>query len=187
MDLDTDIERLDLFPEGKLEITLRRLCQQLIETYGNFENTVMLGAQPRGVYLGRRIQKLLKQMLDGLMVPYGDLDVTFYRDDFRKRSLPLQPNQTQIDFLIEEKHVILIDDVLFTGRTVRAAMDAMLAFGRPQSVALLVLVDRKRKRHLPIEASYIGIQVDTIETQRVLVELKESGGNDEVVLISQDS
>lgn len=181
------MDRLDLFPEGKLEITLRRLCQQLIETYNDFEQTVILGAQPRGIYMGRRIQRILSQMLPGLTIPYGDLDVTFFRDDFRHRSSPLQPNQTRIDFLIEDCRVILVDDVLYTGRTVRAAMDAMLAYGRPKSVELLVLVDRKRKRELPIEASYVGIEVDTIETQRVLVELKESGGNDEVVLISQES
>ncbi|MEM7373618.1 MAG: bifunctional pyr operon transcriptional regulator/uracil phosphoribosyltransferase PyrR [Bacteroidota bacterium] len=181
------MDRLDLFPEGKLEITLGRLCQQLIETYNDFDRTVILGAQPRGIYMGRRIQRILSTMLPDLAIPYGDLDVTFFRDDFRKRSSPLQPNQTRIDFLIEDCRVILVDDVLYTGRTVRAAMDAMLAYGRPKSVELLVLVDRKRKRELPIEASYVGIEVDTIETQRVLVELKESGGNDEVVLISQDS
>ncbi|MEM7657148.1 MAG: bifunctional pyr operon transcriptional regulator/uracil phosphoribosyltransferase PyrR [Bacteroidota bacterium] len=178
-------EKLDLFPAGKLEITLRRLCHQLVETYGDFQDTVLIGAQPRGLFLARRIQLELEQLV-GRKVPQGELDVTFFRDDFRKRSAPLEPNKTHIDFLIEDKKVVLIDDVLYTGRTVRAAMDAMLAYGRPFSVELLVLVDRIRQRELPVEASYIGIEVDTIETQRVLVELKEGGGNDQVFLVSQE-
>lgn len=181
-----ETDKLDLFPEGKLDVTLQRLCHQLIEHYGGFEQTVILGAQPRGVYLSRRIQQLLTSLLPAVNIPYGELDATFFRDDFRHRPQPLAPNQTRIDFLIEGKRVILIDDVLYTGRTVRAALDAMLAYGRPQSVALLVLVDRKHKRELPVEASYVGIEVDTIETQKVLVELKESGGDDQVVLISRD-
>lgn len=176
-------EKLDLFPKGKLHVTLLRLCHQLIEKYGDFSDTVILGAQPRGIYLSRRIQELLKDLIPDSNIPYGELDTTFFRDDFRMRNTPLQPNQTKIDFLIENKRVILIDDVLYTGRTIRAAMDAMLAYGRPTSVELLVLVDRKRKRELPIEASYIGIKVDTISTQRVEVKLKESGGNDEVFMV----
>lgn len=178
-------EQLDLFPEGKLRITLLRLCHQLIENYGDFSHTVILGTQPRGIFLARRIVDILRDLLHGTEVPYGELDVTFFRDDFRQRIQPLRPNQTRIDFLIEGKRVILIDDVLYTGRTVRAAIDAMLAYGRPTSVELLVLVDRKRKRHLPIEPGYVGIEVDTIETQRVSVQLKESGGEDKVYLISQ--
>ena len=179
-------DKLDLFPKGKLSITLLRLCHQLIETYGNFDDVVILGAQPRGIYLSRRIKEVLKDLVPEVNIPYGELDVTFFRDDFRTRNSPLSPNQTRIDFLIENKKVLLIDDVLFTGRTIRAAMDAMLAYGRPTSVELLVLVDRKRKRELPVEASYVGISVDTIETQRVEVELKESGGNDEVFLVSKE-
>ncbi|MEZ4776351.1 MAG: bifunctional pyr operon transcriptional regulator/uracil phosphoribosyltransferase PyrR [Bacteroidia bacterium] len=176
-------DKLDLFPSGKLQVTLLRLCHQLIENYGDFDQTVILGAQPRGVYLSRRMQQILTELMPEVKIPYGELDVTFFRDDFRTRENPLQPNRTRIDFLIEKKRVILIDDVLFTGRTVRAAMDAMLAYGRPLSVELLVLVDRKHARDLPIEPSYTGIKVDTIDTQRVLVELKESGGDDEVFLI----
>ena len=179
-------DKLDLFPKGKLRITLLRLCHELIENYGNFKDVVILGAQPRGIYLSRRIRELLGELVPSVEIPYGELDVTFFRDDFRTRNSPLSPNQTRIDFLIEDKKVILIDDVLFTGRTVRAGLDAMLAYGRPFSVELLVLVDRKRSRDLPIEASYVGITVDTIETQRVEVELKESGGNDEVFLVSYE-
>ncbi len=179
-------DKLDLFPEGKLQVTLQRLCQQLIEHYGDFRDTVIIGLQPRGVFLAKRISELLKTRIPSLDLPLGTLDVTFYRDDFRKRDIPITPNQTQIDFLTENKQVILIDDVLYTGRTVRAAMDAMLAYGRPSTVSLLVLVDRVRKRQIPVSASYIGIKVDTMETQRVLVELKESGGKDRVFLVSKE-
>ncbi len=178
-------EQLDLFPQGKLAVTLQRLCHELLETYGDFRDTVIIGAQPKGVYLSSRIQHLLQEHLPSQPIPHGELDTTFFRDDFRMRDKPLQPNRTRIDFLVEDKRVILIDDVLYTGRSVRAALDAMLAYGRPRSVELLVLVDRIHKRHLPIEPSYVGIKVDTIETQRVVVALKESGGDDQVFLIDQ--
>lgn len=178
-------DQLDLFPDGKLRITLLRLCHQLIEHYGDFSQTVMLGLQPRGIFVARRIQETLKELLPEVELPYGDLDVTFFRDDFRKHETPLEANRTRVDFLIEDKKVILVDDVLYTGRTIRAAMDAMLAYGRPYSVELLVLVDRQHERELPIEPSYVGIPVDTIETQRVLVQLKEAGGDDQVLLVSQ--
>jgi pyrimidine operon attenuation protein / uracil phosphoribosyltransferase len=178
-------DQLDLFPRGKLRVTLLRLCHELIEQYGDFADTVMLALQPRGIYVGRRVREVLAELLPGTKLPYGELDVTFFRDDFRKRNTPLQANQTRIDFLVEGKRVLLIDDVLYTGRTIRAAMDAMLAYGRPLSVDLLVLVDRKHQRELPIEPSYSGIQVDTIETQRVKVQLKEAGGEDQVLLVNE--
>jgi len=178
-------DQLDLFPRGKLRVTLLRLCHELIEQYGDFSDTVMLALQPRGIYVGRRVREVLAELLPDTQIPYGELDVTFFRDDFRKRDTPLQANQTRIDFLVESKRVLLIDDVLYTGRTIRAAMDAMLAYGRPLSVDLLVLVDRKHQRELPIEPSYSGIQVDTIETQRVKVHLKEAGGEDQVLLVNE--
>jgi pyrimidine operon attenuation protein / uracil phosphoribosyltransferase len=115
-------------------------------------------------------------------VQYGELDITFYRDDIRRGHSPLKANQTRVDFLVEGKRVILIDDVLYTGRSIRAALDAMLAFGRPQSVELMVLVDRRLKRELPVTASYVGITVDTINSEKVIVALKESGGDDQVWL-----
>ncbi|MEL6670872.1 MAG: bifunctional pyr operon transcriptional regulator/uracil phosphoribosyltransferase PyrR [Bacteroidota bacterium] len=178
-------DKLDLFPAGKLQVTLLRLCHQLVEHYGDFSDTVILGAQPRGVYLAKRIQAELNRLI-GRELPCGELDATFYRDDFRMRQEPLAANRTHIDFLVENQHVIFVDDVLYTGRTIRAGMDAMMAFGRPKSVALLVLVDRKRKRELPIEPSYVGIEVDTIETQYVAVQLRESGGEDKVFLVQKE-
>ena len=168
-----------------LDITIRRLCQQLIENHNRFEDTVLLGLQPRGIYLARRIQENLQQEL-GKPIPTGFLDTTFHRDDFRRRDSPIRANATYIDFIIEDKKVVVIDDVLFTGRTVRAAMDAMISFGRPRKVELLVLINRKYSRDLPIEPDYVGKTVNTILSQRVLVEWKEQESeNDNIWLIDQ--
>ncbi|MEM6628175.1 MAG: bifunctional pyr operon transcriptional regulator/uracil phosphoribosyltransferase PyrR [Bacteroidota bacterium] len=175
--------KLELFPKGKLEVTLLRLCHEIIERHKRLDGLALLGVQPRGVYLSRRIHNLLNSLVPENSISYGELDVTFFRDDFRTRTSPLEPNKTHIDFLIESKEIILVDDVLYTGRTVRAAMDAMLAYGRPKSVELLVLVDRKRTRHLPVEANYVGIEVDTITSERVIVQLQEAGGTEDSVFI----
>lgn len=166
----------------RLELTLQRLCRQLIENYGDFQNTVFVGLQPRGIFLADRLINVLGNLQSSLP-PLGYLDITFFRDDFRRRHEPLKANETRMPFIIENKKVVLIDDVLFTGRSVRAALDAMAAFGRPVSVELLVLVDRMHTRELPIEASYTGIKVNTIASQKVLVEWTENHG--EVWLLEQ--
>lgn len=158
----------------QLDITISRLCQQLIENHDHFTDSVILGMQPRGIFLAERINNKLKE-ITGIKIPIGYLDATFYRDDFRRRETPLKANATKIPFLIENKKVILIDDVLYTGRSVRAALDAMNAFGRPAKVELLVLIDRKYTRDLPVEANYIGKHVNSIQSQRVLVEWTEQG------------
>ncbi len=157
-----------------LEITVSRLCQQLIENHQDFRNTVILGLQPRGIFLAERIQQKLEHLLSK-PVSMGFLDITFYRDDFRRRDLPLEANTTSVPFIIENQKVVLIDDVLYTGRSVRAALDAMIAFGRPSKVELLVLVNRRYSRDLPIQADYIGKNVNTMPSQRVLVEWKVQG------------
>jgi len=172
-----------LLEKTKFDVTIKRLCHQLIEVHNDFEKTVIIGLQPRGIYLARRIQKELQSILKNKKVQCGELDTTFHRDDFRKKELI--PNRTSIDFIIEEKNVVLVDDVLFTGRTIRAGLDAMLAFGRPSDVELLVLVDRRFARHLPIQAKYIGITIDSIETQNVKVEWKESDGKDKITLFDK--
>src|SRR5436190_12548472 len=141
-----------------LSITIERLCHQLIENHDTFENSVILGMQPRGVFLAERISKKLKEILKK-DIRLGYLDSTFFRDDFRKKEMPLIASETKVPFLIEDQKVILVDDVLFTGRTVRAALDAMIAFGRPKKVELLVLVDRRFSRDLPIQPMYVGAQV----------------------------
>jgi len=157
-----------------LEIMTSRLCQQLIENHQDFSRSVVLGLQPRGIHFAERVVTELRART-GVSIPVGHLDATFYRDDFRRRDSPLMPNKTQVPFLIENKNVILIDDVVATGRMVRAALDAMTAFGRPNRVELLVLIDRRYNRDLPIEPDYVGMKVNTLDSQRVLVEWKEQG------------
>lgn len=158
-----------IVPHALLQIMLQRLCHQLIETHGDFSNTVLIGLQPRGKFLATRLHQLLQE-ITGQTIRLGLLDTTFYRDDFRRRENPHAANATSIDFIIENQRVILVDDVLFTGRSVRAALDAMIAFGRPASVELLVLIDRRYQRDLPIEANYVGQQVNSLATQKVAVE-----------------
>ncbi|MCS6904295.1 MAG: bifunctional pyr operon transcriptional regulator/uracil phosphoribosyltransferase PyrR [Bacteroidia bacterium] len=167
----------ELFLPQQLSYTLLRLAEQLKEKHENFASSCIIGIQPRGIYLARRIHRLLLD--ENITLPYGELDVTFHRDDYKIRS-PLLPNATKIDFLITDKRVILVDDVLYTGRTVRAALDAILSFGRPALVELLVLVDRKRKRDLPIMANYVGIEIDSLDSERVTVEWQEIHGKDSV-------
>lgn len=175
-----------LFDRQHLEITILRLCHQLIENHGNFENTVILGLQPKGVFFAERITAQLSHLLNK-KINLGYLDTTFYRDDFRRRPEPLKPNTTSVPFLIENKKVVIIDDVLFTGRSVRAAMDAMIAFGRPAKVELLILIDRMYSRDLPMKANYTGMKVNTILSQRILVELKEQGKEeDKIWIINND-
>jgi len=170
--------------EGKqFEVTILRLCHQLIEVHDDFKDSVIIGLQPRGIYLATRIAAELRKILKNKKVKCGNLDITFYRDDFRRKELI--PNSTTIDFTIEDKNVILVDDVLFTGRTIRAGLDAMLAFGRPKDVELLVLVDRRFSRNLPIQAKYTGIVIDSIESQNVKVEWKELDGKDRITLLNK--
>jgi pyrimidine operon attenuation protein/uracil phosphoribosyltransferase len=171
------------------EITVTRLCYQLIEVHNDFSETVIIGLQPRGIYLAKRIQKKLTEILSSTTekagkkdVKCGSLDITFYRDDFRQKELV--PKSTDMDFDIENKNIVLIDDVLYTGRTIRAGLDAMLAFGRPKDVELLVLIDRRLSRHLPIQAKYVGKTIDSIASEKVRVEWKETDGADKVTLMN---
>ncbi|HRH66312.1 MAG TPA: bifunctional pyr operon transcriptional regulator/uracil phosphoribosyltransferase PyrR [Bacteroidia bacterium] len=171
-----------LLTSAHFGITIKRLCYQLIENHDDFSNSAIIGLQPRGIFVARRIESSLKEILGVPAIPVGTLDVTFYRDDYRRREM-ITPSQTRIDFLIEDKNVILVDDVLFTGRTIRAGMDALVDFGRPRKVELLTLVDRRYSRHLPIEPDYIGISVDTITSEKVKVHWKETEGEDGVWLV----
>jgi pyrimidine operon attenuation protein / uracil phosphoribosyltransferase len=166
----------------QLEITITRLCYQLIEVHNDFSDALIIGLQPRGIYLAKRIHKKLSEILKKKNLPLGNLDITFFRDDFRQKEL--LPSATEIDFVIENKNVILIDDVLFTGRSIRAGLDAMLAFGRPNDVELLVLIDRRFSRHVPIQAKYVGKTIDSIASEKVKVEWKEIDGTDQVTLLS---
>ena len=169
-----------------LELTLKRLCHELIETHNDFSETVIIGLQPRGIHVVQRVKAQLENILDK-KITCGSLDITFYRDDFRRRETPLMPSVTIIDFSIENKNIVLVDDVLFTGRTIRSGLDALLSFGRPKSVELLVLVDRRFRRDLPIDANYVGKAVDTLLSERVSVEWTEIEGKDKVVLYSKEN
>jgi pyrimidine operon attenuation protein/uracil phosphoribosyltransferase len=172
---------MTLISEQQLPSIIKRLANQILETYPGLENCVIVGMQPRGVFLSDRIVTALKNEIDHSKIFYGKLDITFYRDDIR-RELHLA-NTTDLPFSLEGKTVIIIDDVLFTGRTIRAALDALLSFGRPSIVRLCVLVDRKPSRELPIQSDFSGKIMDTITTQKVKVRWKENDGVDDVILL----
>ncbi|HSZ24555.1 MAG TPA: bifunctional pyr operon transcriptional regulator/uracil phosphoribosyltransferase PyrR, partial [Cytophagaceae bacterium] len=149
------MQKRNIIDHKLLQITLYRICQQLIENHDDFKDTVIIGLQPKGIFLAERIRKIISDTL-GKEIPLGILDTTFFRDDFRRGDVPLKANTTKIPFLVEDKKVILIDDVLYSGRTVRASLDAMIAFGRPAKVELLALINRKYSRDLPIQPNYVG-------------------------------
>lgn len=174
---------MTLISEQQLPSIIKRLAHQILETYPGLSNAVIVGLQPRGVYLSDRIVAALSQEIPAHQVEYGKLDITFYRDDIR-RELHL-PTETNLPFSIEGKTVILIDDVLYTGRTIRAALDALLSFGRPSKVALCVLVDRKPSRELPIQPDFAGKEMDTLTPHKVKVRWKENDGVDDVILLSE--
>jgi len=173
-----------LLTTEQFKITLQRLAHQLVENHLSFKDTAIIGIQPRGIYLSDRISRMVKEITRAKKIDYGKLDITFYRDDVQARDIQV-PNDTDIRFSIENKSVILIDDVLHTGRTIRSAMDALIDYGRPKSVELLVLIDRRFSRELPIQPDYAGHTVDTILTQKVKVYWEEKDGTDEVVLIDK--
>lgn len=173
---------VNILNSDQLAITITRLCQQLIENHGDFEKTAIVGLQPRGVFLANRIVKELRELTGITKIRHGALDITFYRDDFRRKDTPAIASETQMNFNIEGLNVVLIDDVLYTGRTIRAGLDALLAFGRPNRVELLVLIDRRFSRHLPVQADYRGRTVDAIASERVSVDWKETEGIDQVTL-----
>lgn len=180
------MERQVILDAKHFELTINRLCYQLIENHNDFSQSVLIGLQPRGIHVVTRLKEKLESILEKEVV-CGIMDITFHRDDFRRRETPIIPSVTNIDFSLEEKRVILVDDVLYTGRTIRAGLDAMLAFGRPTQVELLSFVDRRFKRHLPIQADYVGKTVDTLVSERVSVEWNEIEGEDKVVLFTPDA
>lgn len=179
------MEKQVILNEQQVQLTMNRLAYQLIENHPDFSSTVFIGLQPRGIHVLARLKTILESIV-GQPVTCGNLDITFYRDDFRRREKPLIPSTTNIDFTIEGKQVVMIDDVLYTGRTIRSGLDALLAFGRPKSVELLVLVDRRFQRDLPIQADYVGQAVDTLNSERVLVEWSEIEGSDKIILYTPD-
>jgi len=158
-----------ILKQPRFNLTLLRLAHQLIESYGDFSNTCLIGVQPRGVELSDRLYTLITELNPQNQAEYGKLDTTFYRDDFRLRK-SLKANDTEMDFVVEDKKVVLIDDVLYTGRTIQAALAALNHFGRPKNVELLVLIDRRFNREVPISADYIGFTVDAVDEAHVVVD-----------------
>jgi len=173
-----------LLNEKEIHIILHRLACQLIENHQDFSNTILIGIQPRGIYLANRLVQLLKENYNIENITLGMLDITFYRDDFRRREDPLKASETDINFIVDNKNVVFIDDVLFSGRSIRAALTAIQDFGRPKSIELLVLIDRRFSRHLPIQPDYKGRQVDVIKNEQVKVEWKENNSTDAVSIIN---
>lgn len=171
--------------EPQLAITIKRLAHQVLENHLDLANTVFIGLQPRGIFLSDQIVAEVKKELQGAKINYGKLDITFYRDDIR-RELHVA-NQTDIPFSIEGKKVVLIDDVLYTGRTIRAALDALLDFGRPEKVELCVLIDRRFSRQFPIQPDYVGKSIDSIISQKVKVFWKLKDGKEEVAILEGES
>lgn len=170
-----------ILEKGRFLLTIERLCRQLIERYDNCSDLCLVGIQPRGVPLAERIHQGLIA-LGATPWAFGRLDITFYRDDFRTRQKPLKASPTDMDFLVEGKNVVLIDDVLYSGRTVQAALNALGHYGRPNQVSLLVLVDRRFNRHLPIQADYTGLTIDALDEAYVRVDWSELSGDDRILL-----
>ena len=165
----------------RFALTVERLCRHLIEEHGDFADSCLIGIQTGGVHLAARIRNRLAE-LGAPALRFGKLDITFYRDDFRTRSAPLTAHATEIDFLVEDRRVILVDDVLFSGRTVLSALTALNHYGRPAGVELLVMVDRRFRRKLPVRADYSGITVDSLADEFVDVRWREEHGRDEILL-----
>jgi pyrimidine operon attenuation protein/uracil phosphoribosyltransferase len=175
-----------ILSEQKLNLVLDRLTHQLIEYHGDFSDSCIIGIQPRGPALSDRIVARLKAIGKIQQLPYGLLDVTFHRDDFRTRNEPIKANAMKMDFLVDNKKVILVDDVLYTGRTIQAAISALQAYGRPEKIELLVLIDRRFNRDVPIQSDYGGMVVDALDQAYVKVEWQDDGGGKVRIYASKD-
>jgi pyrimidine operon attenuation protein / uracil phosphoribosyltransferase len=176
-------ERVILSEKG-FQLTLDRLAYQLIEDYDNFENVCMIGIQESGVKLAEALYSRILKFNKKQGPEFGKLDITFYRDDYRRSEKHIKASSTEIDFIVEDKHVILVDDVLFSGRTVHAAMTAIQDFGRASTIKMLALVDRRFNRQFPIHVDYSGITVDSVGDAYVKVDWKEETKS-QVMIYSQ--
>lgn len=174
-----------LLTSKEINIILHRLACQLLENHLDFRNTALIGLQPRGIYVASRLARILKEEYGVSNIELGFLDITFYRDDFRRGEKTLAASKTDINFIVEGKKVVLIDDVLYTGRSIRAALTAIQSFGRPSEIELLTLIDRRFSRHLPIQPNYRGRQVDAINEEKVQVMWEENEGEDKIYLVNR--
>ena len=168
------MDRHILFNNSRVNICLERLAYQLLENHNDFSETILIGLQPRGKFLSQNIVDVLKNKYSLQKLDYGYLDITFFRDDFRTKTDILIPNETNFKLNVNNKKVVFMDDVLYTGRTIRAALTAIESFGRPKSIELLILVNRRYCRELPIQADYKGFNVDVYEDQKVCVNWSEN-------------
>jgi len=176
------MEEREILNKDSIVITIERLCHQLIEDHDDFANTVLIGVQPRGTYLNNRIIERLNLLIPRSRIASGNVDISFYRDDLMRRSNPIVPEVMDISVSLEGKDVVLIDDVLFTGRSIRSAIDALMAFGRPNSIQLLALIDRRFSRDLPIQPNYVGKTIDALDSEKIIVEWEENTGIDRVLM-----
>ena len=176
-------DKRKILNKKQINIIIKRLCHQLIENHNNFSDTVIVSLLPRGKHVARRIVNRLEQILEH-KINYGELDISFYRDDLRRHSEPIIPHKMEMNVSVDEKHVVVIDDVLYTGRSVRSAIDALMPFGRPKSIELLVFVDRRLSRHLPIQPDYVGKIVDSIDSEKVVVNITNDGDDNILILKS---
>ncbi len=174
-----------LLSDERFRLTLERLCHQILEDWEDFADACLVGIQPRGVLLADRIYRHLCYLTHRTDILYGRLDITFYRDDFRMRDTPLTPYPNEMNFLISNKKVLLVDDVLYTGRTIQAALAALQHYGRPERIELMTLVDRRFNRHLPIQADYVGVVVDALDEAYVKVHWQEVHGRDEILFFEK--
>lgn len=170
----------------QIDILLHRLACQLIENHIEFNNSVLIGLQPRGIYVLERLTDLLTQHYGIGSLQSGKLDITFFRDDFRRTDKPHAASSTEMTIPIENKDIVLVDDVLYTGRSIRAALTAIESYGRPRSIELLTLIDRRFSRDLPIQPDYVGRQVDALQNEKVTVEWKELHNKDAVYLLKDN-
>ncbi len=171
----------------QIKITLYRLACQLVENHKDFSQTVLIGIQPRGSAVLDKLVDILRNKYGIQNIEKGYLDITFYRDDFRRREKPLQANSTEIHTLLEGKKVVLVDDVLYTGRSIRAALTAIESYGRPDAIELLVLIDRRFSRNLPIQPTYKGKQIDAFNNEKVSVRWSDGTTPDTVYIISKNT
>jgi len=176
----SDYKFKEIMDEGEIDRTLRRISTQIIEWAGSIEQLAIIGIYRGGAHLAGRIKELIKKM-ERIEVPLGIIDITLYRDDLSETLVVPEIHSTDIDFDVNGKKIALIDDVIFTGRTVRSAIDQIIDFGRPKAISLAVLVDRGH-RELPIQPDFTGRRVPTSHDERVEVELKEDGKKDRVII-----
>lgn len=179
-----NMQAKEVVDQVTMKRALTRITYEIIERNHSIQDIVLVGIKTRGIYIASRIAERLKQLED-IDIPVGELDITLYRDDKKENTEEPELHSSDIPVSLEGKEVILIDDVLYTGRTIRAAMDAVMDFGRPRKISLAVLVDRGH-RELPIRADYVGKNIPTSRTEEILVEMQELDGQDRIMILKEE-